>query len=200
MAECPLIVDPARSSYAFRDAAVQTCRGPLGQGDADYRDVQGAALHHCIKGRKNHLVGEIARDPEEYQRVRTGASHQSSPFSGQAYLHLPPKWVATADRNFTARMYPLRSRPSRVCGLPFRDRRISHSRTRAFGIPLAERQIVVLHSLLMNATVCSVTDGSTRPKPLTELQQAILDFVWSNGTATAEQVREAIALKHPLKE
>ncbi len=37
-------------------------------------------------------------------------------------------------------------------------------------------------------------------KPLTELQQAILDFVWSSGTVTAEQTREAIASKHPLKE
>jgi predicted transcriptional regulator len=45
-----------------------------------------------------------------------------------------------------------------------------------------------------------VTHRSTKSKPLTELQQAILDFVWSNGTATAEQVREAIARKHPLKE
>jgi BlaI family transcriptional regulator, penicillinase repressor len=45
-----------------------------------------------------------------------------------------------------------------------------------------------------------VTVSSRKPKPLTELQQAILDFVWANGTATAEQVREAIARKHPLKE
>jgi predicted transcriptional regulator len=45
-----------------------------------------------------------------------------------------------------------------------------------------------------------VTDRSTHSKPLTELQQAILDFIWSNATATAEQVREGISPKHPLKE
>jgi BlaI family transcriptional regulator, penicillinase repressor len=36
--------------------------------------------------------------------------------------------------------------------------------------------------------------------PLTELQQAILDFIWSQGPATAEQVREALLAKHPLKD
>lgn len=36
--------------------------------------------------------------------------------------------------------------------------------------------------------------------PLTPLQQAILDFVWSNGPSTAEQIREALRPKHPLKD
>ena len=35
---------------------------------------------------------------------------------------------------------------------------------------------------------------------LTELQQAILDFLWSAGSATAEQVREALLPDHPLKD
>jgi predicted transcriptional regulator len=37
-------------------------------------------------------------------------------------------------------------------------------------------------------------------KPLTELQQAIVDFVWRAGGATAEQVREGLAPKHQLKD
>lgn len=37
-------------------------------------------------------------------------------------------------------------------------------------------------------------------RPLTELQQAILDFIWSSGPATAEQVREALQKRHPLKD
>jgi predicted transcriptional regulator len=32
------------------------------------------------------------------------------------------------------------------------------------------------------------------------LQQAIVDFIWSNGPATAEQVREGLAPRHPLKD
>jgi predicted transcriptional regulator len=32
------------------------------------------------------------------------------------------------------------------------------------------------------------------------LQQAIVDFVWSHGPATAEQVREGLTPKHPLKD
>jgi predicted transcriptional regulator len=35
---------------------------------------------------------------------------------------------------------------------------------------------------------------------LTELQQAILNFIWSNGPATSEQIREALRPKHPLKD
>ena len=39
-----------------------------------------------------------------------------------------------------------------------------------------------------------------RNRPLTELQQAILDFVWSSKSATAEQIREGLAPKHQLKD
>lgn len=35
-------------------------------------------------------------------------------------------------------------------------------------------------------------------RPLTELQQAILDFVWARGAVTAEQVRSALKAKFPL--
>jgi BlaI family penicillinase repressor len=45
-----------------------------------------------------------------------------------------------------------------------------------------------------------VTVRSNATKPLTPLQHAILDFIWSNENATAEQVREAIKRDHPLKE
>jgi BlaI family penicillinase repressor len=37
-------------------------------------------------------------------------------------------------------------------------------------------------------------------RPLTELQQAILDFIWKNGPSTSEQVRAALLPKHPLKD
>ena len=37
-------------------------------------------------------------------------------------------------------------------------------------------------------------------QPLTDLQQAILNFIWSKGSATAEEVREAIMPKHNLKD
>jgi BlaI family penicillinase repressor len=37
-------------------------------------------------------------------------------------------------------------------------------------------------------------------RPLTDLQQAILDFLWSNGPATAEQLRDALKARHPLKD
>lgn len=44
----------------------------------------------------------------------------------------------------------------------------------------------------------TIRNRSTRP--LTELQQAILDFLWSGGPANAEQIREALLPKHPLKD
>jgi len=40
---------------------------------------------------------------------------------------------------------------------------------------------------------------SSRPH-LTELQQAILDVLWSKGPATSEQIREALLPDHPLKD
>ena len=49
-------------------------------------------------------------------------------------------------------------------------------------------------------TVCSVTSRNTYRRPLTVLQQAILDRLWSSGPATAEQVREALRPAHQLKD
>lgn len=46
----------------------------------------------------------------------------------------------------------------------------------------------------------NVTLSNINAKPLTKLQQAILDYIWSSTPATAEQVREAIAVEHPLRE
>jgi BlaI family penicillinase repressor len=45
-----------------------------------------------------------------------------------------------------------------------------------------------------------VTTRNVSGRPLTELQQAILNFIWSEGPATAEQVREALRAAHPLKD
>jgi predicted transcriptional regulator len=45
-----------------------------------------------------------------------------------------------------------------------------------------------------------VTDRNISRQPLTELQQAILDFIWSAGTATSEDVRRALRPRYPLKD
>jgi predicted transcriptional regulator len=45
-----------------------------------------------------------------------------------------------------------------------------------------------------------VTSRNEPSRPPTELQQTILQFISSNGQATAEQVRQAIALGYPLKD
>ncbi|HTX37667.1 MAG TPA: BlaI/MecI/CopY family transcriptional regulator [Bryobacteraceae bacterium] len=37
-------------------------------------------------------------------------------------------------------------------------------------------------------------------RPLTDLQQAVLDFIWAKGPATADQVREKLLPKYPLKD
>ena len=41
---------------------------------------------------------------------------------------------------------------------------------------------------------------TNRNRPLTDLQQAIVDFVWSEKSATAEQVREGLAPGRRLKD
>jgi BlaI family transcriptional regulator, penicillinase repressor len=45
-----------------------------------------------------------------------------------------------------------------------------------------------------------MTKRNTKLHSLTELQQAILDFLWEAGSGTAEQVREALKSEHPLKD
>ena len=45
-----------------------------------------------------------------------------------------------------------------------------------------------------------MTSRNTVRRPLTELQQAILDRLWSSGPATAEQIREALRPAHRLKD
>jgi BlaI family penicillinase repressor len=37
-------------------------------------------------------------------------------------------------------------------------------------------------------------------RPLTDLQQAMLDLVWARGSATAEQIRSALQSRFPLKD
>jgi predicted transcriptional regulator len=43
-----------------------------------------------------------------------------------------------------------------------------------------------------------VTQSNSERRPLTDLQQAILDFIWSRGSATAEQVRAGVKARYPL--
>jgi predicted transcriptional regulator len=45
-----------------------------------------------------------------------------------------------------------------------------------------------------------VTLSNEKARPLTDLQQAILDYIWSDGPVNADQVREALMPKHPLKD
>jgi BlaI family transcriptional regulator, penicillinase repressor len=45
-----------------------------------------------------------------------------------------------------------------------------------------------------------VTDRNISRRPPTELQQAILNFIWSNETATSEEVREALQPRYRLKD
>ncbi len=57
-----------------------------------------------------------------------------------------------------------------------------------------------LQSEAASVTLCNVTDRNEKARPLTELQQAIVDFLWTHGPATGDQVREALLPKHPLKD
>ena len=43
-----------------------------------------------------------------------------------------------------------------------------------------------------------MTSRNTSTHPLTELQQAILDVLWAQGPATADDVRKALKPRHPL--
>src|SRR5688572_11701299 len=45
-----------------------------------------------------------------------------------------------------------------------------------------------------------MTRRHTSDRPLTDLQQAILDFLWKDGPASADGVREALLPRHVLKD
>jgi predicted transcriptional regulator len=45
-----------------------------------------------------------------------------------------------------------------------------------------------------------VTVSNSNPRPLTPLQQDILECVWEHGPLTADQLRERLATKHRLKD
>ena len=92
MAEGPLVIDPARSLDAVGNAFVQLRQTPLGEGDADDRDLEITSLHHGIERREDHLVGEIARHTEEHQRVGTGGGHQAPTSLVAAFSLWPPNW------------------------------------------------------------------------------------------------------------
>lgn len=52
----------------------------------------------------------------------------------------------------------------------------------------------------ITVTFSNVTVSNTNRRPLTDLQQAILDIVWSKGSVTADQVREALQPSRDLKD
>jgi BlaI family penicillinase repressor len=45
-----------------------------------------------------------------------------------------------------------------------------------------------------------VTPRNASGRPLTELQQAILEIIWNQGPVTADQVREGLLANHRLKD
>ncbi len=45
-----------------------------------------------------------------------------------------------------------------------------------------------------------MNSSHSSPKKLGELEHLVMEFIWSNGPATAEQVRQALAPRHPMKE
>src|SRR5215813_2010362 len=50
-----------------------------------------------------------------------------------------------------------------------------------------------------SATFCSATMFSAK-KRLSELESLIMEIVWQKSSCTAEDVREALASRHPMKE
>ncbi len=44
------------------------------------------------------------------------------------------------------------------------------------------------------------TPKLTKPKNLGDVEQAVMDYVWSNGPCSSEQCREALAEERPMKE
>jgi len=44
------------------------------------------------------------------------------------------------------------------------------------------------------------SDKKSAHKPLSDLEHVVMDFLWSVGPASSEQIREALAAKRPMKD
>src|SRR5580658_7107484 len=84
--ERALVIHSARSLDAVRDPLVQALHTQLREGDADYGNFERASLDHRIKCREDHLMGQVARHPEEHQRVRMGLGHHAPTLPAAAML------------------------------------------------------------------------------------------------------------------
>jgi BlaI family transcriptional regulator, penicillinase repressor len=53
-----------------------------------------------------------------------------------------------------------------------------------------------------SATICSATmvSATKLPKRLSELEHLVMDVLWARAESTAEDVREALAKRHPMKD
>ncbi len=60
----------------------------------------------------------------------------------------------------------------------------------------------LLHSVRLRATISNATMLSSKrpPKTLGAIEHLVMDFIWAHGPVTAEQVREALASRHLMKE
>jgi BlaI family penicillinase repressor len=56
--------------------------------------------------------------------------------------------------------------------------------------------------MLASATLCSATmfRAIKPPKRLSELEHLVMDILWARPQSTAEDVREALAGRHPMKD
>ena len=75
------------------DAVLRPCaqlvEGPAGLGHADHRHIKVAALGHRLQRGKDLLVREIARGPEEHERVGMCIAHLSAcPQAGTSWTAL----------------------------------------------------------------------------------------------------------------
>jgi len=44
------------------------------------------------------------------------------------------------------------------------------------------------------------SDKKSTRKPLSDLEHVVMDFLWSHGPASSEQIREALTARHPMKD
>ena len=67
----------------------------------------------------------------------------------------------------------------------------------------AVRSIFFLTAKISTVTNCNATmtnTSQTRLKNLGEVEQVVMDYIWSHGPSTAEACREALAAARPMKD
>src|SRR5262249_49576172 len=102
------VVDAAAVGVdALGRTAAEVGDRPLRRCDTDHRDVERSLLHHRVERGEDLLAREVARHPEEHERVGADAAlehlYALSPIVWSSFSSCPPNSLRIAESSLSAK-------------------------------------------------------------------------------------------------